>query len=35
MLWLEVQAHPQGHKIRDTLNQLLPKVQSIVARKPL
>jgi len=35
LLWLEVQNHPQGHKIRDTLNQLLPKAQSIVARKPL
>jgi SAM-dependent methyltransferase len=33
-LWLEVQRHPNGDKIRDTLNQLLPKSQSIVARKP-
>lgn len=33
-LWLEVQRHPQGHRIRDALNQLLPKSQSIVARKP-
>lgn len=33
-LWQEVQRHPQGHKIRNALNQLLPKAQSIVARKP-
>jgi SAM-dependent methyltransferase len=33
-LWLEVQRHPQGDRIRDTLNELLPKSQSIVARKP-
>jgi ubiquinone/menaquinone biosynthesis C-methylase UbiE len=33
-LWGEVQNHPHGHKIRDALNQLLPKAQSIVARKP-
>jgi 2-polyprenyl-3-methyl-5-hydroxy-6-metoxy-1,4-benzoquinol methylase len=33
-LWEEVQQHPQGHRIRDALNQLLPKSQSIVARKP-
>jgi 2-polyprenyl-3-methyl-5-hydroxy-6-metoxy-1,4-benzoquinol methylase len=33
-LWLEVQRHPNGDKIRDTLNTLLPKSQSIVARKP-
>lgn len=33
-LWAEVQDHPQGYKIRDALNQLLPKSQSIVARKP-
>jgi hypothetical protein len=28
-----VQDHPDGHKIRDALNQLLPKTQFIVARK--
>jgi SAM-dependent methyltransferase len=33
-LWAAVQDHPQGHKIRGALNQLLPKSQSIVARKP-
>jgi SAM-dependent methyltransferase len=33
-LWQLVQQHPEGHKIRDALNQLLPKSQSIVARKP-
>lgn len=33
-LWQEVQQHPQGDRIRDMLNQLLPKSQSIVARKP-
>ena len=33
-LWHELQRHPQGHRIRDALNQLLPKSQSIVARKP-
>jgi SAM-dependent methyltransferase len=33
-LWQAVQDHPQGHKIREALNQLLPKSQSIVARKP-
>ncbi len=33
-LWEAVQDHPQGHKIRTALNQLLPKSQSIVARKP-
>jgi len=32
-LWQEVQRHPQGDKIRDTLNSLLPKSQCIVARK--
>jgi ubiquinone/menaquinone biosynthesis C-methylase UbiE len=32
-LWEQVQQHPQGHKIRDALNQLLPKSQTIVARK--
>jgi len=32
--WHEVQKHPQGHKIRDALNQLLPKSQSILCRKP-
>lgn len=34
-LWQEVQRHPQGYKIRETLNQLLPKAQYILARKPL
>lgn len=34
-LWREVQRHPEGHKIREALNELLPKAQSIVARKPL
>jgi len=34
-LWHEVQQHPQGHKIRDALNAVLPKSQCIVARKPL
>lgn len=34
-LWHEVQKHPQGHKIRDALNSLLPKSQCIIARKPL
>ena len=34
-LWQEGQRHPQGYKIRETLNQLVPKAQSIVARKPL
>jgi len=33
-LWAEVQRHPGGSKIRDALNTLLPKSQSIVARKP-
>lgn len=33
-LWQEVQRHPQGYKIRESLNELLPKAQSIVARKP-
>lgn len=33
-LWQEVQRHPQGYKIRNALNELLPKSQSIVARKP-
>lgn len=32
-LWQLVQDHPDGHKIRDALNQLLPKTQFIVARK--
>lgn len=34
-LWQEVQNHPQGHRIREALNALMPKAQSIVARKPL
>lgn len=33
-LWHLVQQHPDGHRIRDALNQLLPKSQTIVARKP-
>ncbi len=33
-LWQLVQAHPDGHKIREALNGLLPKSQSIIARKP-
>ncbi len=33
-LWQLVHEHPEGHKIRDALNQLLPKSQTIVARKP-
>jgi len=33
-LWQEVQRHPEGYKIRNALNQLLPKAQSIIARKP-
>jgi len=33
-LWQEVQQHPDGGKIRDALNALLPKSQSVVAIKP-
>lgn len=33
-LWQLVRQHPQGDRIRDALNQLLPKSQTIVARKP-
>ena len=33
-LWQLVQQHPEGGKIRDALNALLPKSQCIVARKP-
>tara|TARA_R110002110_G_scaffold415765_2_gene655174 strand:- start:21585 stop:22367 length:783 start_codon:yes stop_codon:yes gene_type:complete len=33
-LWLELQQHPEGGKVRDALNTLLPKSQSILARKP-
>jgi hypothetical protein len=33
-LWQHVQDHPEGYKIRDALNQLLPKSQTILARKP-
>jgi SAM-dependent methyltransferase len=33
-LWRELQNHPQGHLIRDSLNELLPRTHSIVARKP-
>lgn len=33
-LWEMIQQHADGHKIRDALNQLLPKSQTIVARKP-
>ena len=32
--WEAVQAHPQGHLLRDALNELLPKSQWILARKP-
>ena len=32
--WELVQEHPDGYKIRDALNRLLPKSQTIVARKP-
>lgn len=34
-LWLEVQRHPEGDNLRAALNQLLPRTQAIVARKPL
>jgi SAM-dependent methyltransferase len=33
-LWRLVQEHPDGHKVRDAFNLLLPKSQTIVARKP-
>jgi SAM-dependent methyltransferase len=33
-LWQEVQAQPQGDKVRSALNELLPRTQVIVARKP-
>jgi SAM-dependent methyltransferase len=33
-LWHGVQQHPDGAKVRDALNQLLPKSQSILALKP-
>jgi len=33
-LWLAVQQHPKGDRVRDALNGLLPKAQSIVARRP-
>lgn len=33
-LWQLVQRHPQGDRVRDALNRLLPKSQTIVARKP-
>ena len=33
-LWHEVQQHPEGYRIRDALNLLLPKSQSILAIKP-
>ena len=33
-LWQMVQQHPEGYRIRDALNKLLPKSQTIVARKP-
>lgn len=32
--WKELQEHPEGHVIRNALNQLLPKSQSILAVKP-
>jgi SAM-dependent methyltransferase len=34
-LWHEVQAHPLGDRVRESLNELLPRTQAIVARKPL
>lgn len=33
-LWQALQQHPEGHLVREALNGLLPKAQSIVARKP-
>jgi 2-polyprenyl-3-methyl-5-hydroxy-6-metoxy-1,4-benzoquinol methylase len=33
-LWQELQAHPQGDKVRMALNELLPRTQVIIARKP-
>tara|TARA_R110001592_G_scaffold215025_2_gene468313 strand:+ start:92781 stop:93560 length:780 start_codon:yes stop_codon:yes gene_type:complete len=33
-LWHAVQCHPRGHLIRNALNQLLPRSQAIIARKP-
>ena len=33
-LWKEIQDHPRGKLISDALNQLLPRTQCIVARKP-
>lgn len=33
-LWQEVQAHPQGDSVRSALNELLPRTQVIIARKP-
>jgi SAM-dependent methyltransferase len=32
-LWLDVQRHPLGDKVRSALNELLPRTQAIVARK--
>lgn len=32
-LWQEVQRHPQGDRVQAALNELLPRTQSIVARK--
>ena len=34
-LWLEVQRHPEGDSVRAALNELLPRTQVIVARKPV
>jgi len=33
-LWFEIQNHPQGGRIRETLNELIPRTHCIVARKP-
>jgi len=33
-LWRQLQDHPNGHLVTDSLNQLLPRTHSIVARKP-
>jgi ubiquinone/menaquinone biosynthesis C-methylase UbiE len=32
-LWKALQDHPNGHLVRESLNELLPRTQSIVARK--
>jgi ubiquinone/menaquinone biosynthesis C-methylase UbiE len=33
-LWKQVQEHPDGDKLREAFNSVLPKSQNIVARKP-